>query len=133
MPPPGELGQASPLYSPVCHPVLKNKIKLVLLNYLLSAKSRWFSLREKGILRICDQTLTLTDNRGVHPHAHMHVDADARAQPRTRKQINQRNSKADSEMHKEALRCLHTLIHKHENTHLINTRTVKHTDHTVKH
>lgn len=65
----------------------------------------------------------------------MHVDADAHAQPRTRKQINQRNSKADSEMHKKALteRCSHTLIHKHENTHSVNTRTVKHTDHTVKH
>lgn len=65
LPPPGELGQASLLYSPVCHPGLKNKIKLVLLNYLLSAKSRWFSLGEKGILRMCDQTLARADNRGV--------------------------------------------------------------------
>lgn len=67
-----ELGQASVLYSPVCHPGLKNKIKLVLLNYLLSAKSRWFSLRKekkkKGIPRICEQTLTQTDNGGVHAH-----------------------------------------------------------------
>lgn len=83
MPPPGELGQASPLYSLVCHPGLKNKIKLVLLNYLLSAKSRWFSLREKGIVRISDETLTQTDNGGAR--AHLHVDADTHAQPRTRK------------------------------------------------
>lgn len=65
MPPPGELGQASLLYSPVCHPGLKNKIKLVLLNYLLSAKSRWFSLGEKGILGISDETLARADNSGV--------------------------------------------------------------------
>lgn len=49
--------------------LLKSKIKLVLLNYLLSAKSRWFSLREKAIIRICDQTLTHTDNRGVRTYA----------------------------------------------------------------
>lgn len=94
---------------------LKNKIKLVLLNYLLSAKSRWFSLREKGIVRICDQTLTHTDNRGVR--ARMHVDADIK--PRTRKQIDQRNSKADSQMHKTALaeRCLCMLIPTDSETH----------------
>lgn len=117
LPPPGELGQASLLYSSVCHPGLKNKIKLVLLNYLLSAKSRWFSLREKGILRICDQTLTQTDYRGVH--AQMHVDADLHARPHTQKQINQRNSKVDSTL---AERCLHTLVHKNE-THTQWTRT----------
>lgn len=52
---PGELGPASLLYSPVCHLRLKNKIKLVLLNYLLSVKSRWFSMsgERKGIIWTC--------------------------------------------------------------------------------
>lgn len=92
--------------------LLKNKIKLVLLNYLLSAKSRWFSLREEGIVGICDQTLPHTDNGGVR--ARMHVDADA--QPRTRKQTDQRNSEGKStKQHSQRHACAH--LNSHTRTH----------------
>lgn len=79
---------------------------MVLLNHLLSAKSRWFSLREKGIAGIGRETLTQTDNRGLSI-ARIHADADA--QSCACKQTNKQTEEIQRRIEKRAR--AHTRIH----------------------
>ena len=89
---PVELGQASVLYSPVCHSRLKNKIKLVLLNYLLSAKSRRFSLREKRY-PVNLRPNTQSNRQWRRASAHRRAAADERTHTLTLREIQRRIQK----------------------------------------